>query len=261
MTLHVVYRAAPVGNKRPRPPGFSKWSCLLSFLRAAEACPSVNLQFVCDGPVPEAVGRVMAAFGSVERLGGVGNSRSYRHVVARMAKLDGDAGDVGYLCEDDYLHLPESLRVLDGVAAHLSLGTYVTLYDHPDRYLREDDLRTFGRSAELWNGRYWTAVESTAMTFGASLATIHADRFLLDLAARFTHYPHDRAMWRTIQGLGVRRPVGWVRRPRRRLLSSLPGLATHMEIDGPSAGTHWPAVSAEAHRWAVGRSLPGVEDW
>jgi len=261
MTLHVVYRAAPVGNKRARPPGFSKWNCLLSFLRAADACPSVNLQFVCDGPVPEEVGRVMAAFGSVERLGGVGNSSSYRHVVARMAKLDGDADDVGYLCEDDYLHLPNALQALEAARADLTFGTYLSLYDHPDRYRRVDDLQPAGRAVELWGQRHWRAVESTAMTFGASLATIRADRFLLDLAARFTHYPHDRAMWRVLQGLGVRRPVGWFRRPRRRLLSTVPGLATHMEIDGLSAGVDWKEVAAEACLWAGERALPEVDGW
>lgn len=261
MRVHVVYRAAPVGNKRERPEGFSKWSCLLSLLRAADACPTAVLHFICDGPVPEKVCGVMARFGSLERLDAFGNCGSYRHAVARLADSDVGADDLGYLCEDDYLHRPEALGVLHGVGPSLPLGTYVSLYDHPDRYRREDDLRTFGRAVELWEGRHWRAIESNALTFGASVATFRADRMLLDLSARFTRYPHDRAMWRTLQGLGARRPVGWVRRPRRRLLSALPGLATHMEVDGLSAGTSWPAVAAEARQWAAGRSLPEVEGW
>jgi len=178
-----------------------------------------------------------------------------------MAQATATVDDVGYMCEDDYLHLPDALGVLYGIRPHLSLGTYVTLYDHPDRYRRGDDLPTNGRSVELWGGRYWGAVESTAMTFAASIETARADRLLLDLAARFTHYPHDRAMWRTLQGLGARRPVGWSRRPRRRLLSALPGLATHMEVDGFSAGTDWTDVASAAHIWAVEHSLPEIEGW
>lgn len=261
MSLHVVYRAAPAGSKRPRPEGFSKWVCLLSFLRSAEACPKARLQFVCDGPVPEAVCEVMAASGHLERLDGIGNSGSYRRAVAVLAGIDGAPEDLGYLCEDDYLHVPEALSALHDLRDHLGLGTYFTLYDHPDRYHRDDDLRTHGRPVELWGERYWHAVESTAMTFGASLGTIRADRVLLDLAARYTHYPHDRAMWRTIQGLGVRRPIRWVRRPGRRLLSGMPGLATHMEVDGLSPGVDWEEVAAGSLAWARERSLPEVEAW
>lgn len=261
MTLHVVYRAAPLADKRQRPDGFSKWGCLLSFLRAAEATPAPTIHFVCDGPVPDPVCDVMADFGTVERLPGLGNCGSYLHAVSRMTGLDNGSADTGYLCEDDYLHRPDALRVLHDAQAHLELGTYVTLYDHPDRYRRDDDLRPPGRTVELWEGRHWSPVESTAMTFGASLATIRADRRLLNLAARFTRYPHDRAMWRTLQGLGARRPVGWVRRPRRRLLSAVPGLATHMELGGLSTGADWTEVAAEARRWAAARSLPEVDDW
>lgn len=261
MTLHVVYRAAPAGSKRPRPRGFSKWTCLLSFLRAAEACRDVELHFVCDGTVPDEVCCVMSTYGTLERLDGVGNSGSYRHVVRRLTEIDAAAGDLGYLCEDDYLHLPQALEALDNLAFELEFGTYLTLYDHPDRYRRDDDLRTFGRSVELLGGRHWRTVESTAMTFGATMATVRADRFLLDLAARFTPYPHDRAMWRTLQGLGVRRPVGWAVRPRRRLLSAVPGLATHMEPDGLAAGTVWDDVAADAATWGTQHGLPQVACW
>lgn len=261
MTLHVVYRAAPVGNKRCRPDGFSKWTSLLSLLRSAEACTEVRLRFVCDGPLPDQVRAVMGQFGDVEQLGGLGNSRSYRHVVAMLAESDAASDDIGYLCEDDYLHLPDALSALHRIQERLALGTYVTLYDHPDRYHRRDDLPIPGRGIELFDGRHWRAVESTAMTFGASIETLRSDRFLLDLAARYTRYPHDRAMWRTLQGLGVRRPVRWARRPARRLLSAVPGLATHMEVDALSPGVDWLDVQAGSRAWAAERGLPEVEGW
>jgi len=203
----------------------------------------------------------MSTFGSLDRLAGIGNSGSYRHALSRMAQADEDPEVVGYLCEDDYLHHPDALRVLEAIGPHLTLGTYVTLYDHPDRYRRDDDLRTLGRPVEFWDGRHWGAVESTAMTFGTSMATFRADQPLLDLAARFTRYPHDRAIWRTLQGLGLCRPVTWARSPRRRLLSALPGLATHMETDALGPGTDWAAVACQARRWAAERSLPGIEGW
>lgn len=259
MTVDLIYRAAP-GPGKNRPEGFSKGDCLLSFLRARSSVTlETRLTFLVDGELPHDVLEVMGVHGEVVQLGGVGNSGSYLR--ALDLGLMGAPDDVVYFCEDDYLHTDASLKIFVEVCAAAPRGTYITLYDHPDRYRRLDDLRPTGRPVELVAGRHWSAVESSAMTFGAARRTLTADRLILGLAARYTRYPHDRAMWRSILGLGVRRPIRWVRRGDRRLLGAVPALATHMEQGNISPVVDWAAVRHGARGWAEAAGHSITSPW
>lgn len=255
MTLHVIYRAAP-GRGKNRPDQFSKAVCLASLLRAVEAVgDEARITFVVDGDLPDHVVRVMSSRGVLITLGGIGNSSSYRAAVSLA--VDGDPDDVVYLCEDDYLHVEHALATFWRACRSAPVGTFFTLYDHPDRYRRTDDLIVPGRPVVLLDEQHWRTVESSAMTFGARRDTLQRDRILLDGAARFTRYPHDRAMWRTIQALGMRRPLGWIRRPQRRLLSPIPSLATHVETGMMAASVAWEDVYREASAHARRIELQG----
>jgi hypothetical protein len=260
--LRILYRAAPGGNRKTRPPWFSKWLCLGSFLRAAEALPpgTIDLVFLCDGPLHPSVSSAMTRFGQVEVLGRLGNSRSYLHALRTATAPAVLPGDGIYLVEDDYLHLPGALTGLASALAQAPDGTYLTLYDHPDRYGRADDLRPPGRAVELLGGRHWLRVESTNMTFATSVGTLRRDRRIHWASAGFTGYPHDRALWRTIQGLGGRRPVRWAFGPRS-LLGALPALATHCD-DGMLAPTvDWDDVVTSTRTWMAAHGLDEEVDW
>lgn len=258
MSLHVVYRASP-GPGKNRPDGFSKAQCLLTFFRAFEQLDQASITFLVDGDIPGDALAAMADFGSVERLSGAGNCGSYLRAldVALSARR---RESYLYFCEDDYLHTPDALMAFVAALAEADPSTYLTLYDHPDRYRRTDDLVVPGRQLELLGGLHWRAVESSAMTFGSTTDTIRRDEAILRLAARFTRYPHDRAMWRTLQGLGVRRPVRWFR-GRRRLLSPVPALATHVEAGMMSNAVPWTETALEAETWADERGLHLLRDW
>ncbi|MDQ4091405.1 MAG: hypothetical protein M3163_14055 [Actinomycetota bacterium] len=260
--LRVLYRAAPGGNRKTRPPWFSKWVCLGSFLRAVDELPdgAVDLTFMCDGPLDPVVVAAMNRYGKVEVLNRLGNSKSYLHAVQSVteATLPDESGV--YLVEDDYLHLPDALSGLSAVLAEASAGTYLTLYDHPDRYTRTDDLPPRGRGVELLGGRHWRRVESTNMTFATTVGTLRRDRRMHWASARFTGYPHDRALWRTVQGLGWRRPARWAF-GRRVLLGALPALATHCD-DGMLAPTiDWHEVATATKQWMAAHGLDEAVDW
>lgn len=258
LTVHVIYRASP-GVGKNRPADFSKGRCLLTLLRSAEGVDGARLTFLVDGVLPPRVLAVMEANGDVDVLDGIGNCGSYLRALD-VALNDNSDKDLVYLCEDDYLHTPDALEIFAGAAVRVPPGTYLTLYDHPDRYRRRDDLRIPGRQVEIINGRHWRAVESCAMTFGSQVQTLSADESILRMAARFTRYPHDRAMWRTVQGLGARAPLRW-RRGDRRLLSPMPGRATHVEVGACSAGVAWAEVTAEAREWGAANGFDLPETW
>jgi hypothetical protein len=76
-----------------------------------------------------------------------------------------------YFCEDDYIHRQEAARlVIEG----LRWSNYVTLYDHPDKYLRERGYGEIGRTlkSETW---HWRQTISTTNTFGANLGMLRQD--------------------------------------------------------------------------------------
>jgi hypothetical protein len=261
-TLRVIYRAAPGGNRKQRPDWFSKWLCLGTFLRAADRLPpdALDLRFFCDGPLPEPVASAMTRFGKVEVLDRLGNSKSYLYALQAVTDASLPRGDGVYLVEDDYLHLPDALTSLAAALAEAPRGSYLTLYDHPDRYTRTDDLRPPGRAAAILGARHWLSVESTNMTFATTVGTLRRDRIIHWGFARFTGYPHDRALWRTLLGLGVRRPLRWAL-GRRSLLGAVPALATHCD-DGMLAPTvDWAEVAASTRRWMAENGLGEEVDW
>ena len=201
----------------------------------------------------------MAAFGEVSRLPGIGNSRSYLAALERALMLGRD-DDLLYLCEDDYLYVPSAFEELVRAAKDVPQGTYLTLYDHPDRYTRTDDARTPGQPVAVFGDRHWRRVESTNMTFAVGTATLRPDQPVHQLFARYSSYPHDRAMWRTLQALGVRRPLSLIR-PRRQLFGAVPTLATHVEQQQLAPLVDWQEVAHKSLAWASDGPLSAVDGW
>jgi hypothetical protein len=259
-SLHVVYRACAAGNGKRRPTFFSKWGCLMSFLRATNEIPECDVTFLCDSELPSAATAAMRPVGHLEYLGGVGNSRSYLAAVARLTESGLDDESLVYLCEDDYLYLPDALATLVAAGRDLDPGGYLTLYDHPDRYRRDDDLAIPGAGMAVLGGHHWRQVESTNMTFGTHVGTLRRDHRLHHLVAAHTSYPHDRELWRTLQGLGIRRPVRWLR-GERPLFGAIPSLATHMEAEQLAPAVQWEKVAAASLEWAESQEMAEAHDW
>ena len=77
-----------------------------------------------------------------------------------------------YIFENDYIH-PNSMNALfDGfdIGAH-----YVTLYDHPDKYISSYD---YGEPTRVMKGNvcHWKMTISTTMTFAAKVSTLTEDK-------------------------------------------------------------------------------------
>jgi hypothetical protein len=256
--MKIVYRACGSSNRKRRPAYFSKWSCLMSFARAIQGVDDVSVTFICDGDMPGGVLATMRALGDVEQLSGVGNSKSYLVCVSHVVhgRVSDDA--IVHICEDDYLYLATALKTLQDAGPEIGERTYVTLYDHPDRYRRSDDLPVPGNVAQF-GGVAWRRVESTNMTYATMAGTLRRDYRLHRLFSAHTSYPHDREMWRTIQGLGVRRPMRWLR--SRALFGAFPSLATHVESEQLAPGIDWAQLAQEATDWAEQQMFEAAREW
>jgi hypothetical protein len=109
-------------------------------------------------------------------------------------KLD---GDWIYFVEDDYLHCPDAARVFVEGASRFDL---ITLYDHPDRYTRTDDITQARESLALTPSCHWRTAESTCMTYGISRAKW---KYVREIARR--HGAGDRSFFKElITGMDLR---------------------------------------------------------
>lgn len=249
MRLHVLYRLYPGESDKRRPPFHSKARCLRSAVRALAEVPGARLVLLVDAErLPEEYAGIVPEGTEVTYLGGIGNGRSYRAQLRLLRDLPPD--DLVHLCEDDYLYTRDAFSVLVAAAAELDDADYLCLYDHPDRYTRHDDAPLPGpRHVWLAGGRHWRWVESAPMSFGGRVGTFRADAWVHarfsprgsyrdNVVMRAFNY-NDRRFWRLMQGL---RPYWW-KRPRRRLLSPMPALSTHMDTSFMAPLVDWAAVA------------------
>lgn len=142
-----------------------------------------------------------------------------------------------YFVEDDYLHRTGALEVIkDGLSDNFSFD-YLTLYDHPDKYLNPfegGNPLCSGRSEEtrVYLGKYchFKQTNSTTMTFASKVKTLREDIQVLRNWTNQLHPPHrpyDMEMFLELRKKG------------RVLVSSIPGFSTHGEVNYLSPLINW----------------------
>jgi len=135
--------------------------------------------------------------------------------------LENRDDSIVYMVEDDYLHCVNAGKALkEGVSQGFD---YVTLYDHPDKYLNAGPnpyVRHGAEKTRVYLGDYchWKLTNSTTMTFACKLGRLREDA---DVFRRMTinrPVPPDFAIWTIL----------WQTRSRT-IASSIPAYATHCE--------------------------------
>jgi hypothetical protein len=237
--IRILYRTSPFENNKPRPDFYSKRVCLMSLLRAIDD-HEATLHVLYDGPSPPEGLVSLVGRARIVCLGGLGNAASFE--VALTLAVDFARTDLIYFVEDDYLHVPSALANLLACSRAVP-ADYITLYDHPVRYLSGDDpnvdwpLRTSATYEAA--GHTWRTVESTCMTFAAMAQTLVEDRHLFAMYLAGRAHPADRALFRHLQGLGVHCDNS----PCRLLFGPVPSLATHCELPWLAPGIDWEAIA------------------
>ncbi|VDM11382.1 unnamed protein product [Wuchereria bancrofti] len=139
-----------------------------------------------------------------------------------------DNNEVVYFLENDYLHRPQSYKILlEGI----EIGAdYVSLYDHPDKYI--DGANPYveggGEITKVFLSQtcHWKLTNSTTMTFATKIKTLYEDEKIL---REFTKgsYPEDFKMFLTLRDKG------------RSLITPIPGYSTHGETAWLSPLINW----------------------
>lgn len=236
MEIKVLYRISDGGNPKVKLENASKESCLTN---AIEAFGLRNMFVFADNCGPQTT-QMIQNLGITPQKIALGNAMSWRYV-AKFALDNFENDQPIYLLEDDYFHHKLSAQIL---AEGLETGEYVTLYDHPDKYLNYSEggpnpfIVDGGEQTIVWLSKscHWKLTNSTTMTFATKVKTLRED---WPVWIEFTSkgFPNDFGAFQRLQGIG-----SWDNRifgKNRKLISSIPGYATHGETAWLSPLTDW----------------------
>ena len=224
MSLNVFYRfSEEKPGAKPRPEGFCKRKCLENFL---ECFPTSKVNLVADGVTDETFAWLSGKVKTIERTEMKSGGKVFCHVLRRIMKeLKPD--ELVYLVEDDYMHLPGSEEVLK---EGLGVADYVTLYDCPDKYIDHMTLSQFDGTRRVIDGggeigrilqtipsfNHWKETGSTTLTFATKAGNLTRDYVTM---FKWSFQSGDFNMFHDLIHVNG-----------RRLISSVPGLATHCHL-------------------------------
>jgi hypothetical protein len=236
MDLHIIYRISNNSYDKVREPYATKENCLKNALRAFPPSGEIQwiilgdaLQGTTEGMIRQAIrGLEYARF---ELVNSGGNAASFNMALDLALGTNGDG--LVYFLEDDYLHvLPCAHLIEEGL---IGVGAdYVSLYDHPDKYLPAslggnpfiDE--TGGEPTRVFKGmtRHWKLTNSTTMTFAARTGIIREDEAILRKWTALA-CPRDFQLFTELKENG------------RQLITPLPGASTHGETAWLSPFIEW----------------------
>lgn len=175
--------------------------CFLNFLSVFRGLP---LMIVADNCGPKTLGLVKQS-GHPFIETSLGNSGSFLKCLELAAQTE---TMFAYFSEDDYIYRDHAPQL---IVEGLRWSNYITLYDHPDKYIKERGYGEVGRclKTETW---HWRQTISTCCTFGANVAMLKQD---MDVFKKHCQgkTPADHPMWCELSQL------------KRSLTTAIPGAA------------------------------------
>lgn len=229
MDIKVYYRLAPkpAGSKKNKIDNATKKHCLEN---TVQIFGKDNVTVVGDNLTDDLkqfienfkVKYVPVNFGN--------GSETFRKAV-ELAIRENDESDFVYLLEDDFLHLPNSKKLL--LEALNEWDCYVTLYDHPDKYIDaivggNPQIEGGGEVTKLLmtDSVHWKMTNSTVMTFACRVKRLEED---LEIIKKYSKgsITDSYGMFTELRDKDIT------------VISSVPGNSTHCEEKWLSPLTNW----------------------
>lgn len=226
--MRIIYRISDSGYNKVKPEYINNESCLKNFISIfgnqnleiiADNCSDATLKMISKYVDPCRIQKVSIGHGA----------GTFNLALDEALKYDDET--IVYFVENDYLHKSNSGQV---IVEGLQLGaSFVSLYDHPDKYLPPsqggnpyceggaEDTRVY-----LTKSTHWKITNSTTMTFASTVSTLKRTEETL---RKYTQgsYPEDFKMFLDLREQG------------ELLISSIPGYSTHGETAWLSPLTDW----------------------
>lgn len=244
--LYVYYRISdtPAYSVKSKAPYVNNENCLVNFL---DNFRPDNLHIIADS-MNDRTASFLKSIGethkfSLDHVHNRSGSMTFSYVF-HLALRHKDE-DIVYFVEDDFLHLPGSKGILME-AFRETKADYVTLYDHPDKYI---DRKAGGPNPFVKKGgeptrvitttsTHWKTTNSTVLTFASRVKTLKADEREWKRCVS-TKVPNDFLVFTR---LNKSRFFYRVFKIRRTLIHPIPGRATHGEVAFLTPFVDWESV-------------------
>jgi len=233
--MKIYYRISNNSYKKNRLSNATKEHCLTNFLQEFDR-PENVISIIADNVTDSELDKFIDSKcknNIIRENTKLSNSKSFCHCLKR-ACIESDDSENIYFAEDDYLYLPNAF---DYLKEGLSISDYVTLYDHPDKYLNAFDggnpqIEDHGEITRvvITPSIHWKLTNSTTGTFGVRSKTIKQDQPIWEKYFSGSYGRDYEACCELIQLHG------------RSLISCIPGKATHSEVPWLSPLTNWSLV-------------------
>ncbi len=229
--MRIIYRISDAGYNKVKPDYINNEACLANAVKVFDDCEwsiiADNVSEETNDMIQKYVPRSEIFY--VDR----GNGAATFNIALDEALKMPD-NDTVYFLENDYLHKLDSRVIIE---EGFTLGaSFVSLYDHPDKYLSPDkggnpycqggaeDTRVY-----LTDSVHWKITNSTTMTFAAEVKTLKENEEILRKFTSGTH-PNDFEMFLEL------------RKNNKLLVTPIPGYATHGETAWLSPLTNWSKI-------------------
>lgn len=229
------YRLSDAGYKKTKHPFINNKNCLENFTKNFLNNEFNDFVLLADNISNDTYNmvKIIVPENSIVRCSLGSSAATFNKVLSMALKYKND-NEIIYFIENDYIHRKNSKAILE---EGFELGAdYVSLYDHPDKYLNADKggnpfIEDGGEVTKVFLSKscHWKLTNSTTMTFASKLKTVKEDEPIL---RKWTtdSYPEDFKMFLELRDKG------------RTLITPLPSYSTHGDLPWLSPLIDWDKV-------------------
>lgn len=226
--MKIIYRISDAGYNKVKPDYITNEKCLSNFVNVFGW---EDLHIIADN-ISEETNSMLLKYipqACIEYVS-VGNGAGTFNLALDLALMY-EEDEIVYFLENDYLHTSDAKKIL---IEGFDIGaSFVSLYDHPDKYLSPErggnpyceggaeDTRVY-----LTNSSHWKITNSTTMTFASKVSTLRLNEKILREFTSGSH-PHDFQMFLKL------------RENNQLLITPIPGKSTHGETAWLSPLVKW----------------------
>lgn len=214
--MKIIYRISDTGYNKVKPKYINNRNCLWN---AVNVFKDAEWVIIADNTSEETNKMITQYCPTVEiDHVSVGHGAGTFNLALDKA-LTFDDNEIVYFCENDYLHKPNSQKIIEEGLNEIG-ADFVSLYDHPDKYIDGANPYVQGGGemtrVMLSTSSHWKVTNSTTMTFASKVKTL---RKVENVLREYTQgsYPRDFDMFISLYNSA------------HYLVTPIPGYSTHGE--------------------------------